>query len=97
MDINILIYLTSLAVVFFFIAILIGGWMRLGLGWLSGGLLIIIGMAIGSGSGITSTVLFDTTESATVELGLGISNENFMIVYLLIGLLMIVYATFMDR
>jgi len=97
MDISILVYLTAISVVFFFIAILIGGWMRLGLGWLSGGLLIIIGMAIGSGSGITSTVLFDTTESATVELGLGISNENFMIVYLLIGLLMIVYATFMDR
>ncbi len=96
MYITILIFLVSVSVIVFLIGILLGGWMRLGCGWLAGGLLIIVGMDIGTDD-ITSVVLFDPGVYETVSLGTGISGENFMIIFALMGLLMIVYSTFQDK
>ena len=95
MDITILIFLISVSFVLFMIGILLGGWARLGCGWLAGGLMLIIGMTVGTDD-ITSIVLFDPGVYETVSLGTGISNENFMIIFALMGFLMITYSTFKD-
>jgi len=97
MDITILIFLVSISIIIFMVGILLGGWMRLGCGWLSGGLLLVVGMTVGTGGDITSTVLFDPGVTEVVSLGTGISGENFMIIFALMGFLMITYSTVKDR
>jgi len=96
MDISILGFLVATSFVLFLIGFFIGAWVRLALGWIAGGLLIIIGMAIGSGSTVSSTVVFDSSDIVTTSLDMGISAENFMIIFILAGLVMIVVATFVD-
>lgn len=97
MDINILFFLSAISVVIFLTGIVIGAWVRLALGWIAGGLLIIIGMDIGAGGTITSTVVIDSTDIVTTALDIGISSENFMIIFILSGLTMLTVATFMDK
>jgi len=97
MDFNVLIFLTALSIVLFYLAMMIGGWVRLGMGWLAGGLMIIIGLTIGDGSGVTINTLLSTDTISQTALDLGISDENFMIIYALVGFVMIAVATLVDK
>ena len=97
MDFNVLIFLTALSIVLFYLAMMIGGWVRLGLGWLAGGLIIIVGLTIGDGSGVTINTLLSTDTISQTALELGISDENFMIIYALAGFVMIAVATLVDK
>ncbi len=97
MDINILYFLVATSFVVFLSGFVIGAWVRLALGWIAGGLLIITGLSIGSGEEITMNTLMSTDTIAKTSLDMGISSENFMLVFVLIGLSMVVVATFVDR
>lgn len=97
MDLSILVFLTAVSAALFVLAIVTGTWIRLALGWIAGGLLIIIGYTVGDGEEITTNVLLSTDAVSSVALDLGISNENFMIIYILTGSVMVVVATFMDK
>ncbi len=97
MDINILYFLVATSFVVFLSGFVIGAWVRLALGWIAGGLLIITGLSIGSGEEITMNTLMSTDTIAKTSLDMGISSENFMLVFILIGLSMVVVATFVDR
>ncbi len=97
MDFNILIFLTCISFALFLVGFFIGGWVRLGLGWISGGLLIVLGLLIGSGEAITTNILLSTDVISKNALDIGLSAENFMIFFILSGLVMVVVATFMDK
>jgi len=89
MDINILYFLIGLAIILFIITRFLGGWIRLGLGWISGAIFILIGFHVWSGEQITTMSVFPDSTYLAVPLSLGISNENFLIIFALIGLVVI--------
>ena len=97
MDISILGFLVATSFVLFSMGFVIGMWVKLALGWIAGAILIVVGLTIGNGENITSTVVFDASDIVTTSLDLGISSENFMIIFISAGLVMVVIATFMDR
>ena len=92
MDLNIFIVFVALAVVLSIIAYLIRGNLGLSLAFLSAGLFILIGVMIGTGESITSTVYFDSTTFTTHSYNLGISATNIMIFFMLLGILNIMTA-----
>lgn len=90
MDVSILMFFTVLSVVLYIISRLTHTpWVALGLGWIAGGLLIIIGFTIWDGENITKTFVTDAGVEVVSTLSLGISNENFLLITGLIGLVMI--------
>lgn len=90
MDNTLLIFLVALSIVLYIISRLTHTpWVGLGLGWIAGGLLIVIGFTIWDGEPITSTFVTAAGDTVTTALSLGISNENFLITMGLIGIVMI--------
>lgn len=90
MDYNIFIFFIALSIVLFIISRLTQtAWVGLSLGWIAGGLLIIIGYLIAKGETITSTSVLDSDLSVTTILSLGITSENMFIILALLGVVMI--------
>lgn len=90
MDYNIFIFFVALSIVLYIISRLTKtAWVGLSLGWIAGGILIVIGYLIAKGETITSTSVLDTDLSVTTVLNLGISSENMFIILALLGVVMI--------
>lgn len=90
MDYNIFIFFVTLSIILFIISRATKtSWVGLSLGWIAGGLLIVIGYMIADGETITSTAILDSDLSVTTVLDLGISAENMFIILALLGIVMI--------
>lgn len=86
MDLSLFIFFVSLAIVLFILSWIFSGGIRVGLGMLSAGFFMLIGLAIGTGTDITSTIVFDTVTSVTIPLDLGIQSEHVMMFFVMMGL-----------
>lgn len=92
MNITIFVFFIALGLTLSVLAYLIRGNLGLGLAFIGAGIFMVVGMAIGNGETITSTVYFDTTTFTTHVYDLGISATNIMIFFILIGILDIMTA-----
>ena len=90
MDYNFFIFLIALSISLYLLSRLIrSSWVALSLGWIAGGILIILGYLIAEGEAINSVIVFDVDSVVRVPVELGISSENTFIIFLLLGLVMI--------
>lgn len=89
MDIYILVFLFAISFVLFILSRLLDGWKRVGFGWIAGGLIIITGMNIWQSGEVTIMESFQDKTYLMIPLNIGISIENFMLVSILVGLVMI--------
>jgi len=92
MDITIFIMFIGFATILSILAYLFKGNLGLGLAFIAAGFFIVIGLMIGSGELITSTVYFDITTTTDHIYDLGISSTNIMIFFILAGILNIMTA-----
>ena len=88
MDLSILQLFIAFSIVLFIISRIVDGWKRLGLGWIAGGLMIIIGYGFANGETITKSIEVGTNLTK-VTLDMGVSTENTFILFVLLGLVMI--------
>lgn len=92
MDLNIFIVFVALALILTILAYFIRGNLGLSLAFLSAGIMFLLGILIGTGEPITSTIYFDSTTFTDHIYNLGISATNIMIFFFLFGILNIMTA-----
>lgn len=85
MDLNLFYFLIGFAFLLFLLTLKTHSGLRLALGWLNTGILIVIAAFFIKGGEITRTfvTVTDTVSTTTVPLSFGISTSNLVIVFLL--------------
>jgi len=90
MDYNMFVFWIALSVGLYVVSrVMASTWVSLSLGWIAGGVLIVVGYTVAKGEAITSTVVFDAGNIVTTALDIGLSSENTFIIMALLGVVMI--------
>lgn len=82
-------FLIGFALLLYIITRFLSGWIRLALGWIAGGIFIVLGYEFFRGMTITSTTILDVDVAVITVLDYGLSSENMFIVLALVGVVMI--------